>query len=91
MRPTFIKTDGTCVDVMPKNGSDFSLKELQTFVGGYIEVLRLSPTQIMVCNEGGKLLPDAEPNQYASLVVRMAGYNDSVFGNVVVCDSAMVK
>lgn len=32
-----IKTDGTRRPVHPSNGTDFSLEEMQTIVGGYIE------------------------------------------------------
>lgn len=34
-----IYTDGREVDVTPKNGTDFSLEELQEVVGGYIEII----------------------------------------------------
>ena len=36
-----IKTDGTRQPVQPANGSDFTLKEMQAIVGGYIELVEL--------------------------------------------------
>lgn len=35
-----IKTDGTVTEVHPANGTNFSLEELQKFVGGHIELVR---------------------------------------------------
>jgi uncharacterized protein DUF3846 len=40
--------------VKPSNGKSFSLKELQQFVGGYIEYVPHS-TPIAYCNEEGRL------------------------------------
>ena len=41
----------------PKNGTDFSLEELQSIVGGYIEIVHLDDDEfIMVVNEEGRLL-----------------------------------
>lgn len=60
---TLIKTDGTQTVVQPKNGTDFKLEELQTFVGGYIEILHSrSDDTIMVINEEGMIqsLPESQ-------------------------------
>ena len=37
-----ITTDNAVQVVPPKNGEDYSLEELQGFVGGYIEIVRLA-------------------------------------------------
>lgn len=50
-----ISIDGTVTKVAPKNGEAFSLEELQTMVGGYIEFLRLEDGRMMCLNEEGKL------------------------------------
>lgn len=42
MNSTLLKVNGERVDVAPKNGKDYKLEELQGFVGGYIEIIRLS-------------------------------------------------
>lgn len=44
------KTTGEVIEVEPKNGKDFKLKELQEIVHGYIELVNYSPTQYMVVN-----------------------------------------
>lgn len=48
------KTDGQVISVQPKNGKDFTLKELKAIVGGYIEIIRMND-KYMVVNEEGKL------------------------------------
>jgi len=50
-----IKANGAEIEIKPKNGSTFTLEELQKVVGGYIELV---PTKIgnhMYVNEEGKL------------------------------------
>ncbi len=48
-----INADGTGREVLPKKGKEFSLEELQGFVGGYIELVRYFGGQMMV-NEDGR-------------------------------------
>ena len=57
---TLFQPDGTERDVRPANGRDFTLAELQGFVGGYIEVVysynrRRQRGKILVIDEEGKL------------------------------------
>lgn len=79
-----IYTNGKTTDVYPKNGTDFSLEELQAVVGGYIELVFLGD-KILVANEEGKLygLP---LNTKATEIIRNYGYNDTIVGNVVYCE-----
>ena len=51
---TLIKATGKTELVSPQNGKAFGLPELQAFVGGYIEALRLWDGRIMWINEDGK-------------------------------------
>ena len=48
--------NGTRREVIPREGKEFSLEELQGFVGGYLEHLRLSAELHMFINEDGKRL-----------------------------------
>ena len=84
-------TDGSEKEVSPKNGSDFSLEELQGVVGGYIQILYLDNGELMIVNEEGKL--DGLPfNKKATdYVVNDGKYIDVIVGNVLVCDSKEVK
>ena len=84
---TLIKSNGVQQEVSPKNGTDFSLEELQGFVGGYIEIIYLDDTKIMVVNEEGKLngLP------YNERATAMVYFLDAIVGDVLVCESKEVK
>ena len=89
---TLLMVDGTSKQVAPKNGTDYSLDELQGFVDGLIEIVS-SPNgeQIMVLNEEGLLL-DLEINHEASMLYHECGYRDGlIVGNVLVTASEKVK
>lgn len=79
------------VEVQPKNGTDFSLEELQGFVGGYIEIVRLNEGKIMVVNEEGKLL-DLPVNLLATIPFQLTyGPIDQIYGNALVCKEDEVR
>lgn len=91
-----IKADGAIIDVEPKNGKDFSLKELQSIVGGYIDIVYLKSGNILVVNDEGAI--NGMPlNKKATLLynesLKEQGYNEPqyIFGNVLVCKSKEVK
>lgn len=90
MLSTVINTDGLHKNVEPSNGEDFSLEELRRFVGGHIEIVRLSKSQVMVVNDEGKV-NDLPENQYATMLVNIAGIRDVIVGNVLVCDITKIK
>jgi len=83
-----IKTDGTILEIEPKNKPCFSLKEMQGFVGGYIECVYLTDDKIMVVNEEGKL------NGLPLNTVATKMYNnphDIIVGNVIVLDAKEIN
>lgn len=88
-----LKTDGPPVFVVPENGTDFSLSELQGFVGGYIKIrplLGIHSGSILVLNEEGKLrgLPF---NRTATFLYQVSyGVNDFIVGDVLLCESNQV-
>ena len=90
MKGRILYVDGREEFIEPKNGTDFSLEELQTIVDGYIEVVRLGENRIMVVNEEGKLqgLPF---NKRATNLVVGYGINDVIVGTALVCNRDMVK
>ena len=73
--------------VTQENGTDFSLQELQGFVGGLIDIIGLPDGLIMVVNDE-YLCNDTPFNPLASL---MAGEGAHVRGDVLVCPDEMVK
>lgn len=90
MTATVLKANGEYHGITPANGTDFSLAEAQEIVGGYVEVIHLSSTQLMIVNEEGKLcgLPY---NEQASLIAYMTRKIKSIVGDVLVCDSKQFK
>ena len=70
--------------VEPENGSDFSLKELQTMVGGCIEIVNLPSGKIMVVNEEGRLI-GLPINSIATEL-----YGGLIVGNALVCNKNQV-
>lgn len=93
-----IQTSGLITAITPDNGKDFSLKELQGYVGGLIDVAYLPSGKVMVVNDEGKLngLPK---NDLATEIWKQeypkAAYpwnNDElIVGDVVMCDNKLVK
>ena len=90
-QPFLIFPNGDTKNVNPKNGTDFSLEELQGFVGGHIEIVRVGRGEIMVVNEEGKL-QNLPCNDLATTFFRFkVGSDDYLVGNVLVCHTSMVK
>ena len=58
-----VTTDGEEIIVRHENGEVFTLNELQTLVGGLVEVVpqRVHPDKVYLCDEEG-LLKDKEVN-----------------------------
>lgn len=94
MKAYTIDVDGRVESVSPDNGTDFSLEELQGFVGGYIEIqpLRHMTGKVMVLNEEGKLI-GLPGNETASMIynAQFGRSVDHVCGRVLLCDSDMIR
>lgn len=79
-----IKVDGTRKEVQPRNGTDFSLEELQDFVDGYIEHVSLprpfKGNTEMWLNEEGKLI-GLPRNEFATILYGC----DVIVGDVLIC------
>lgn len=73
----FIKTSGEITEVSPANGKEFSVEELQGFVGGYFEFVRVIGGLTMACNEEG-LLRNLPLNNWASNIARRPIVGDVV-------------
>ena len=80
------------ISAINPTGKTWSLKELQSHVGGYIEVYPLpqkrgEPKRILVLNEEG-LLHGLPKNTMVSAIF---GKGANIAGTVVVCPSRMVR
>lgn len=87
-----IKSSGHTSEVLPGNGKFFTLQELQSFVGGYIE-FRHMDGEIMVMNEEGKLmgLPNNEEATKTLLELKAISSDDYVVGDVLICNRKEIK
>jgi len=94
---TLIPAVGVPRFVEPANGGAFTLAELQAFVGGYIELLRVPLTLlthdggdpwrplVLFCNEDGKRLR-LPVNRFATSLMRPVLRPDDVLvGDVLLC------
>jgi hypothetical protein len=87
-----IKTTGEVIEVAPKNGTDFSLEELQTIVGGWIEIVNLRDGRLLCLDEEGKL-KGKERNFKATEIYRKGRgtTKDFIVGDVLICDNDQIK
>jgi hypothetical protein len=102
-KAAIIKSDGTITEAKPADGKHFTLKEMQSIVGGYIEVITFTnkfrrpphlsiPTKLMICNEEGKLNNLPVNKKMSEIWKDYFGiYSDIIVGNVLICDPDMVK
>ena len=96
-----IKSDGTIIPVKPENGKNFSLDELNKFVGGYMEIVRLQaghvglievkPGDLMIVNDNGLRLE--LPLNRTATAMYWLGRNsvDPVVGDVLLCKNSQVR
>lgn len=75
---TWLKTDGARVEVQPKDGRAFVLEELQSMVGGYIELVMIPGMNEVFVNKDG--LAMGLPYNLAAIML----YDIRIVGNAVV-------
>jgi hypothetical protein len=84
---TFYRTDGSTETLKPGNNVHWSLTELQTLVGGYIEVARTTDGRFLILDEEGKL--KRKPLNIAATRLYQYGRHDPVVGDAVVIDTLL--
>lgn len=92
MNGLLITPEASVTPLVPANGRDFTLEELQKSVGGCIEILDLTEKSIMIVNEDGK--GRLYPNMMATVIAKASNAIlpwDYIAGNAVMCASCMVK
>lgn len=88
-----IKSSGDIIEIEPKNGKEFSLKELQEIVDGYIDIVRLNDGRYMVVNDEG-LINDLPVNFETSIMYYrkidiLRG--SCICGDVLICESNQIS
>lgn len=84
------KTNGDIIETSPKNGNDFSLKELKEIVGGYIEIVDLDDAY-MVINEEGKLLNLPFNIKATRIYQHFTRIDDYIVGDVLICEKFQIR
>lgn len=90
-RAYLIDADDRIREISPADGHEFGLDEVRKLVGGYIEVVYLDDSRIMVVNEEGKF--SKRYNMLATGIAelhRALGPGDYICGDAVVCPSSML-
>lgn len=88
MIATYIKVDGTEEVVEPADDKEFTLRELQAFVGGYVQMVEFPDGTEIWVHEEGKLL-NFPINRKATALWAEAfkgyefGADDIIVGNVL--------
>ena len=80
-----LKTDNTREEVEPRHGREFTLRELQNYVGGYVDVVPLSDNRILIINGQGHML-DLTANFSATLAAER-----SIVGDALLCRMTEVQ
>lgn len=86
-----IKTDGTRTATAPANGEYFTLEEMQSAVGGLVEIIRLDDEQSMLINEEGKLLRLPYNAEADKIIHRHFNTIDNIVGDVMICNEKQIR
>ena len=81
----FLRASGESEVLSPANGVNWSLGDLQTLVGDYIEVVRTTDGRYMVIDELGKL--KHKPLNREATILYQYGRHDPIVGDVVIIDT----
>ena len=85
------RTSGEIVDIEPKNGNDFQLKELNDIVGGCIELVTLPNDEFMVVNEEGKIRGLPVNDNATEIYQRKIGRWDYIVGDCLICKTSQIR
>lgn len=91
MPATLYRTNNTHSPIVPENGTDFTLAELQAAVGGHVEIACLRDGRIMCLNEDGYALALPTNDMATVIANNLVTAERGIVGDVIICDSEMVK
>jgi hypothetical protein len=78
---TLLRADGSAEVLAPPNGVNWQLAELQTLVGGYVEVVQTTEGKWLAIDEEGKL--KRKPLNVAATRLYKHGRRDVIAGDAV--------
>jgi len=81
-----LRANGMVEEISPKNGNKFELKELQDYVGGYIELVQVPEDGLIaIANEEG-LLKRLPFNSAANIMFGL-----ELVGDIIICPPTMIN
>ena len=89
MKAQLVSTNGDVKSVKPKNNKTFSLKELQFYVDGYIQIVKTRDDRLMIMNEEGR--NNNLPYNEIATSLYIYGSHDVVVGDVLVTDKELIS
>lgn len=89
MKGQIIKTNGRVKSIRPNNLKTFQIKELQTIVDGYIEIVKTRDNRVMVLNEMAK--NKKLPYNEIATNLYVYGKHQTICGDVIVMDKKMIQ
>ena len=89
MKAEIIKANGDRMFVEPENKKEFTLKELQGFVGGYIQIVETRDSRLIVLNEEGKL--NKLPTNGIATAYYKYGKKDVIVGDVIIINKDQIR
>lgn len=84
------KADGALLHAAPKDGKEYTLAELQGYVGGYIEIVDLG-NRYLIVNEDGKLMRLPYNTMATNWMLVACGGQDYVVGDALLCEKSHIK
>lgn len=90
MGDVLVTSSGTMREIGPKNGKHYTLRELQHYVGGYIERVNVGNGKALIMDEEGKLKGKL-PNKIATGWLLTEGINDWIAGDAILVDRKHIK
>ena len=90
-KATLYTTDYEVTDIVPADGKQFTIEELQGFVGGYIEIAYIQDDMIFVCNEEGKLENLSVNFNATAIWMINFGPTDIIVGDVAIIHKSLMQ
>ena len=92
MNTRIIKSDGIEIEVIPENGEDFSLEEMQKIVGGYVEIIGCNDQNfVCILNEECKIQELPLNEKATALVNKIISPIDFIVGDVLVAELKYIQ
>lgn len=96
MKSYILKTDGTKIEITPKNGRDFKCEEIHQHLkteanpDPCFTMVRLTGRMLMLAEDNGYAL-GLNYNKEATALYKSSGGIDPIVGQVMICPVSMVK